>query len=261
VEGSADFSKFETAMGLLRARDAKRFERLELLLDVGGNIGGICLPAVKRGFASRAIAIEPEATNLRLLRANIALNDLRESIEVIDLAAGPRENEMLPFEISNDNWGDHRVTRGRAPGNYGEADRAHIEVRSTTLDAMMATSLFVRGKEEPMSPVSLFARWLRGASRPTLPESTFVWMDIQGYEGHALTGGSNLLAARPPIALEFWPYGMERADSYGALRAAIAHYSGFYDLSNPGDLRPLSDLDPLRVELGPDGHFTDILVV
>ena len=70
------------------------------------------------------------------------------------------------------------------------------------------------------------------------------------------------MAQTPPLVLEFWPYGMLRADSFGALCRTTAHYRGFYDLAQPNaPLRAMSELKALFDEIGSTGHFTDILVV
>ena len=54
---------------------------------------------------------------------------------------------------------------------------------------------------------------------------------------------------------------MREADSYEALKAALAGYRGFHDLAHPTDLRPLTDLDRLHAALGMRGNVTDILVL
>ena len=134
VSGSADFDKFKVAIDLLRRHRAAN--TLDLLVDVGANLGSICIPAVTDSFAKRAIAVEPHPTNCRLLRANIALNDLLDRIEVVDRAVSINDNELLIMELSNDNWGDHRIfSPVRTPGLYGESERKQIEVRSIKIDS------------------------------------------------------------------------------------------------------------------------------
>lgn len=233
VSGNADIAKLEVASRLLK-QQAEHSGEIDLLVDVGANIGGICIPAVLRGLARRAIAIEPQPTNCQLLRANIAINGLFEKIAVVERAAGASDDELLPMEISSDNWGDHRISNTRAPGLYGEAERTRMQVRSIRIDSL---------KEFEARTQCL------------------IWMDIQGYEGFALRGAAHLLARKVPLVLEFWPYGMLRAESFAALREALAGYRGFYDLEKPERLRPMADIDALFEEMGVEGRFTDILVI
>lgn len=234
VQGVADYQKLETALSILRTEAPDWSGKLELLVDVGANIGGICIPAVARGLAGSALAIEPDRTNCQLLRANISINGLYGQIDVIERAAGPSDGETLTLELSSDNWGDHRVSFSRSPGAYGESDRRHTTVQSISLDTALAQKT--------------------GAG-------TLIWMDTQGYEGHVLRGARRTLASRPPLVLEFWPYGMQRAGSYVPLRELISHYRGYYDLETQGQLRPLAELDQLFADLLQRHAFTDILVV
>lgn len=234
VSGSADFDKFKTTVDLLRRY--KNVNKIDLLVDVGANLGSICIPAIIDGLVKRAIAVEPHPTNCRLLRANIALNDLVDRIEVVARAASARDNETLTMELSNDNWGDHRIfSSARIGGLYGETDRKQMEVPSIKIDSLCG----LKG-----NPASL------------------IWMDIQGYEGFALQGAQQVLAERPPLVLEFWPYGMLRSDSFSALCSSTLQYNGFFDLAKPTQpLRKMNELQNLLYEIGPDGQFTDILVI
>lgn len=61
--------------------------------------------------------------------------------------------------------------------------------------------------------------------------------------------------------LEFWPYGLKRADGFASFKAALAGYGGYYDLAHPQAKRPLDILDALYDRIGEDGDFTDILVL
>ena len=54
---------------------------------------------------------------------------------------------------------------------------------------------------------------------------------------------------------------MDQANSYGALKSAVAGYRGFFDLASPTALYPISGLDALYAALGQTGRFTDILLL
>jgi FkbM family methyltransferase len=242
--GEFELDKLENAIRMLRRHTS--ITSLDLLVDVGANIGTVCIPAVARGLAQAAVGIEPHPVNCRLLRANIALNSVETRIAVHECAVGAADQETLMLEVSDDNWGDHRIAVTREDGEFGESARRRIPIRSMRLDRLVE-------------------------ARPG--QSLLIWMDTQGYEGFVLKGAGALLAARVPIVAEFWPYGMRRAGSYSLFRELLAGYRGFIDLrevaaarqGGPGAgdaLYPMSRLDPLHDSLNADAQsYTDLLIV
>lgn len=234
VNGGYDFDKAMLVHSLIKPSSNDI-----LLVDVGANIGSICIPFVKRGLVSKAIAIEPEPLNYKLLRANIILNDLDSLIHPINVALGESDDEKLLFELSEDNYGDHRVVVSTTNGLENEVYRKTIEVRSTTLDSIL--------KNYDTSNV-------------------VIWMDTQGYEGIVLNGAKNALQKRLPMVLEFMPYAMIRANSYEKLKTSLIEsgYETFFDLAeeqpSPKSLSADS-IERLYESLGTKGRFTDILVM
>lgn len=229
-KGAFDFEKLEQAIKLLGPTFS-----LNTLIDVGANIGIICIPAVNRGYARRAVAIEPEPGNFRLLAMNVQLNGLQEKIVLHNLALGPENGKVLEMELSSDNSGDHRIRVSAADGLYDEGARQVIQIKSETFDSILGS-----------------------LDRQT----TLVWVDTQGYEGQILLGANNMIAERVPLVLEFWPYGMRRAGSYPALRSAALRYENFFDLSERQPARrPTLELDALYAKLEETGDYTDILLV
>ena len=226
IRGTQDFAKLEIALQLVRASGIPAVSRI---LDIGANIGTICIPAVKRGLIRSAIGVEAVPAIERLFRANILLNDLEAAIVSIHAAVGAIAGDTIDIAINTGNQGDNRIGSASGRSGFGET----IRVKTTTIDALLADH----------------------------SEKTLIWMDIQGYEGIALTGAPRTLVDTPPLVLEFCPALMAEANSYHALKDAIAGYRGFHDLTHPGDLRPLSDLDRLHTALGMRGNFTDILVL
>jgi FkbM family methyltransferase len=211
-----------------------------LLIDVGANIGPICILAVARGYFERAIAIEPHPHNCRLLRTNIALNGLTETIAVYESACGMFDNERLELALSEDNFGDHRIQSSDVPRFADEYKRRKIPIESNKLDTLC-----------PFEP----------------GKNTLIWIDTQGYEGYVLAGAGSWLDARTPLVVEFWPDGMKRVNSFELMKTALTNYEGFYDLwRNPSRFRPIGDLDDLYEELHKAGElgelgFTDLLVI
>ncbi|HEY0106174.1 MAG TPA: FkbM family methyltransferase [Rhizomicrobium sp.] len=232
VDDIVDVGKVKKAIGLL----GDSFN-LKTLVDVGANIGTICIPAVRRGLAQNAIAIEPEPKNFRTLMANIYLNDVVDKIVCHNLAVGRKDDETLRFDLSPVNSGDHRVRSETALNFYFESDRKSILVKSVRLDSVI----------DLIDP----ATWL-------------IWMDTQGYEGFVLQGAPNILAAKAPIVLELWPYGLTSSGSYPALKESLLQYDRFFDLleDRPKPV-PMSEanLDALHARHARENTWTDILVV
>jgi FkbM family methyltransferase len=231
AEGTYDFFDFTRTLELLQQHNLYPGTPT-FLIDIGANIGQICIIAIARGYSKRAIAIEPEPQNCRLLRANIALNGLTETISVYESACGMCDNEMLDLELSEDNLGDHRIRLSDLPGRNNEDKRHKIQIRSNTLDTLC-----------PVEPA----------------ENTLIWMDTQGYEGCVLAGARRWLDAGTPLVMEFDPYLMKRVNSFGLMKAALANYAGFHDLwRNSNRFRPISDLDDLYAELDKEREFGEI---
>ncbi len=209
--------------------------RLENFVDVGANIGIVCIPAVKRGLARKAIAIEPEPRNFRLLQANLHLNGVADRVVAHNLALGAETDATLRLELSPDNSGDHRVSVSSAEGLYGEASRRTILVPARRFDDVV----------------------------PDVdPRTTLVWMEAQGYEGPILQGAARAVERGVPVLAEFCPYLMARTGSFEAFRDVARAYQRLFDVSRPetGALpATAATLDSLRERLGESGAYTDVL--
>lgn len=175
---------------LMEALDTLPEDHGPVFVDVGANVGPTVLYALGSGRFSRGLAIEPHPELLPVLRANVALNEFHDAVEVIPAAAG-REAGTLEFEgAARDprtgrlNMGDSRtVTPEMAPDP--RRPRTPVEVR--TLDAIVAGAGIAPG------------------------EVGLVWMDIQGGEAAALEGARELVAASVPFACELSPPHLRRA--------------------------------------------------
>ncbi len=225
LTGEYDFGKFRTALTLLESR------HLGTLVDVGANIGTISIPAVARGIARSAIAIEPDPLNFSLLTMNVALNDLRNRIECHQVAAGPNFDSCLVLELDDENLGDHRISSTvGALRNRSDA----VVVSSARLDDLA----------------------------PSLdPKTDLLWMDVQGFELHALRGATRIIGSRVPLVMEFWPHGLAEHGGLDDAADILAPYEAFIDLSSPDRaVRPLKDLSCLYDVLGEGGAYTDLLL-
>ena len=213
LHGEFDFAKLQTALAIL-AREGHHAPTH--LIDVGANIGTITIPALKRGLIQTATAVEPHPDNLRLLRANIALNGLEDRVMVLAQAVGDRSGVMLNLHESASNSGNHSI------GAEG------IPVPSSKLDDLDLSAAHC-----------------------------LLWMDIEGYEGHALKGASRMLAAGIAVVCEFNPTFLEKSDGMAAFVQSLRGHR-IFDLENPStetSLRAVSQL------LAGGNHYTDILAL
>jgi FkbM family methyltransferase len=231
VKGEFDFEKFIQAFHLISAN--RSGWRPRLLIDVGANIGPICIHAVLREYVDQALALEPDPMNSRLLRVNLELNGLTSRIQLHEVAAAPNDGDELQLELSDYNLGDHRIVVANGKGVDPTDHRQTIMVNSARLDTVCAG---------------------------VLDQDLLVWMDVQGYEGFALSGAQALLGRRVPLVLEFWPKAFNRTGGFPLMQAALAHYSGFFDLAAPDRFHPITEMEALAQRLGEEGS-TDIVVL
>lgn len=215
LHGEFDFAKLQTALAIL---EREGLPLPQHLIDVGANIGSIVIPALARGLMQSATAIEPHPNNLRLLRANLALNGLSERVRVLAQAVGAESGASLFLTESSTNSGNHSI------GQTG------LPVASTRLDDV------------------------------ELPhDGALLWMDIEGYEGHALRGAPNLLTAGIPVVCEYNTGYLENSGGMNWFREALAERR-IFDLKQ-GEKAVEITLDQLA-EIYPAGSgFTDILVI
>lgn len=203
------------------------------LLDVGANIGTTTVSALVRGGFARAIAIEPAPANLKLLRANLALNGLDDRARVLALAASDHQG-WVRLALHATNSGDHRVA---AAGT--EAGRDQVKVRCSSLDAMVAAGEF------------------------RADDVGLLWVDAQGHEPMVLAGAETLLDAGVPAVVELWPAALRSSQTLGLLQDVVCrHYTHLIVLGAPEaerSPRPVSALDALASAQG-DG-FTDLLLL
>ncbi len=155
------------------------------LLDVGANIGMICIALLRHRWFDRAIAFEPAPNNLRLLEHNIAQNGLTDRVVRCPVALSSSEGEM-ELELSDYNSGDNRLRVHAAKGAWHEDRRATVHVPVRRLDDALA-------------------------EQPDHRDVRLIWLDIQGHEGRFFEGAENTLVRGIPVVSEFWPYGILRS--------------------------------------------------
>lgn len=212
-------------------------------VDIGANIGTSTIPALTVFGAAAAVAIEADVENYKLLRCNLIANDVEDRVRTVHTAMSDRSGTGV-LELDGGSWGDHRVrTRTGAPdGVFRESERPTVTVPLARFDDVVADL-----------PIDLDSVGM-------------VWMDVQGHEGHVLAGAPSLLSRDIPVAIEYWPYGLRRAEGLTLLHELIADsYRTVVDVrasmtgSGPAEV-PASEVHTL------DGRFrgeayTDLLLL
>ncbi len=215
LHGEFDFAKLQTALAIIEREGRPRPQHL---IDVGANIGTIVIPALARGLMQSATAVEPHPSNLRLLRANLALNGLSERVRVLAQAVGTESHASLFLTESSTNSGNHSIGRMGLP------------VASTRLDDVDCPH-----------------------------DGALLWMDIEGYEGHALRGAPNLLAAGIPVVCEYNAGYLENSGGMNWFREGLEGRR-IFDLKQ-GEKAVEITLDQLATIYPAGSGFTDILAI
>lgn len=209
------------------------------LLDVGANVGTVCIAFAREGVFTRALAVEPAPDTFRHLVKNVALNNLDQAIRCVNVALSATSG-AAEFELSS-NSGDHRV---RVAGpltaeRYSEHKRSLISVPVRRLDDLLDET---------------------GIERRDVG---LLWMDVQGHERHVLEGAPKLLASRVPVVIELWPYGLRRAgvepDEF--VEYLGARFTSYYDLGlEAPSPRSTTELPALLRQLTHFKSYADLLL-
>ena len=191
-----DFDKLTKVLKILNLKKS------ELLIDVGANIGTICIPAIKRNLFNKAIVFEPEPLNYSLLLSNIIINGCYNKISTHNIALGNKNREKLNLQLDDCNKGNHRVII-----NSKINSKKKIVINSYKLDS------FIKNIN------SL---------------STLLWIDVQGYETQVLLGAKKLLNKKAPVCVEFSPTFLEKK-KYDIFKKMFIKnwYNFFYNLNLP----------------------------
>ena len=210
----------------------------KVFLDVGANIGIVTLTALKQHGFRRAVSIEAEPGNFRLLVANVALNRGDAEVRTFNVAASSGAGEA-PLRVSRGSHGEHALVAEPAP------DEDIVTVRTRPLDEILAEAEHGPG------------------------DVGFLKIDTEGHEPRVLDGARAVLSAGPPTMIEYAPFRYVDSE-YGPDRLeqiAAEHYTHFLDLRDAGDdeaeLRPISELPDLRREYTtePKRRITDLLLI
>jgi FkbM family methyltransferase len=221
LNGHFDFHKFNAALEVLGR------EQVNTLYDVGANLGSICIPAVARGLAKRAVAFEPDPTNFALLDMNSRWNGIGQLIARYNCALG-ESSAIVGLRYPDSN-------------NFGD----------------------IQTDVSSIGSITAHMRTLDDCGFDFDAHRDLLWMDVQGHELKVLSGASRARAAGVPIVLEFSPSRWAATGSCDELLGLLHRYRFFIDLSaRDVGRRPLAELRDLWTSCLLDaGRETDIVVM
>jgi FkbM family methyltransferase len=198
-------------------------------VDIGANTGTATLAALRAGFTS-VVAIEPVPSSFRLLRTNLVLNDVEDSVRPLQMGLSNKTGTgILDLGL--------RSRKARVLAHPGKSRRRRSQqIRLARLDDLVA--------EGELAPA----------------EVGMVFMDVEGHECHVLEGASSVLQEQVPLVMELNPTLLRLAGKVGDLPSLLdRHYTHIVDLRRNSDraFRPVDHLAAMIDEL--EDGVTDIL--
>jgi FkbM family methyltransferase len=240
IHGHLDKDHFDNSLKLSMRENLLKKNSHNLFIDVGANIGTHSMYALRSGFFSQVIAVEPHPDSFQLLIRNLRDNGLEDKCSLFHCALGEKQG-TVQFEIDPDHSGDHRIKVDASNQNSlkGEADRETIAVPMQTLDDIF-----------------------REVS-PTDYDQIFVSIDVQGFEPYILSGAKSLINQGAIFCIEFWPYGLNHAGVREDLNKMVQdHFNHYFDVRD-GDAAQAIPTQNIQVSYSRyhDLRFTDLLLV
>jgi FkbM family methyltransferase len=228
----AEFVCLERACAILR--ETNRLRESGVFVDVGAHIGTSLIPALTHHGFARAVAIEPDPGNVRILRANLDLNGLDGDVALIHAAVSDAPGRLW--------FVPGRERGGWARGQLiGEPSPGAEPVDVVTLD-----SLAQAGAVDPAATGLLWiGKWLDDA---------------------ALLTASKFLQHRVPVVLVLLRDWLTESSRF-LQELKKNGYEHVIDLRRPSLNEPLSDwpcqldrIDNLPT-ISPRKKVTDVLVL
>ena len=147
----------------------------DVVFDVGANGGVFTVIAAKQvGPGGHVYAFEPGQRELRLLRHNIALNNLT-NVAVIGRAVG-NETGTAQFAVASDG----------ALSSLGKTSHPQQKVEKWEMVEIITLDEFIR--------------------QQNIPQVDFIKVDVEGAEKLVLEGAANLIATNPQLRILFESY-------------------------------------------------------
>jgi FkbM family methyltransferase len=225
-KGDFQLAELEQVVGLLRKHGRISADGLasKTFIDVGANIGTQTVYALNHGWFGRAISFEPEPRNFRLLKLNLAANQLDDRVAVFGAAVG--------------------ATAGSAVLNLHPRNKgAHSIAIIPTHDSSETVEVEVVALKDTLAGMGLSAS-----------DVGLVWIDAEGAEPDVIEGMAELLG-RVPLVLEYTPDRYDAERRRRLARRLKENYSAFYRIGSAAAVsEPIAALDSIATR-------TDILII
>jgi FkbM family methyltransferase len=252
-QGRPEFRVLRRAVMAIRTLSGDDAIDGRVFVDIGANIGTSTVPAlVSHGFGS-AVCCEPEEENYRLLRANLALNDLEGRARTLRTAVSNRIGSSSLVTFGGNAWiaEDPQVIEAR------EQTRAALQLERPSVELPEISVMDV----EVVTLDRLAETGIIDADQVGL-----LWIDAEGHDGHILKGAGALVARGVPVVLEFAPMSL-KDEGVGMIReVAEENYTHFVDVRRQEagrerfGLRPVEELSQVEDRFR-ESRFTDLLLL
>jgi FkbM family methyltransferase len=180
-----------------------------LIVDAGAHIGLASLFFAKNYPQAKILALEPQATNFKLLKANIWHNKLEDRIEARQLALAAKTGPItLHVDTVWDWFSTASLHQGAWTGNQ--------ETKAITVEAISLTDL------------------LNQLDRPI----DLLKLDIEGAEQSILEAAGASLQQIRSMVIEFHPHRQQSAKSLNKLLEGAGFQVTFWQKGQPVDPHP-----------------------
>ena len=226
IDYEFDYKIIKKALSLL----GKKHKR-ETLINIGANIGSICIKSVKEKYFNSAIVFEPEEMNFKLLMSNVLINNLENKITVHKLALSNTKTILKLSLNKQSNLGDNRIIN-----KLNNQKKLKIQkVKSDKLDN------FISSQNK---------------------KNTLIFMDVQGHEPYVFVGAKKTLKKKIPIVFEFSPLLLDKNWNRN-FYLLYKNYKYFYDLHDGNKKRLLNkeNIISLFNKLKVEKNYTDLMIV
>lgn len=205
----------ETTLKLIQ----KQLRTGSIWLDIGANIGSVCIPVAKAMPDISVLAVEASPKMVSYLEKNISLNQLT-NVKLVHKAMSDIDAQSVAFYSPEEKYGK---------GSFSNAYNGNMDlVETVQLDTLL--------KEQGITSVS------------------FIKIDVEGYEYAVFKGATQLLMRpdAPDILFEFmdWAEAAVAGQSVGdAQRLLITYGYTLYGFDIHGGMFPLSTIVTVDYQL------------